>query len=294
MSDYLKFTLSKQKLSKSHSRNRSIFGKQSGNELLNSNYSKNPIFGSTNKKWSNQGDRSFFLSKANANIPLRKANVKLSSSIDKSHELSTTKVNFKIKGPILRKHSASKPKPKETTDIMPNIPKSISADKSLKMSSSNFNRQKSIKMIFSAKSRPGKKLGSTKINQDSFLCITNCQAVNFNIYAVFDGHGEVGHKVSDFVKEYFKNNFIDEKCFSRSSIKNSAQIIEIMQKNDFALIKELFLKCSAALRSSYIETNLSGTTAVITFVIDNTLITANAGDSRAVIYKSSKNSAVFI
>ncbi len=48
---------------------------------------------------------------------------------------------------------------------------------------------------------PGFSDGRTKTNQDSFYVnISVHQSTKCSLYAVFDGHGPLGHKVSDFLK----------------------------------------------------------------------------------------------
>ena len=49
-----------------------------------------------------------------------------------------------------------------------------------------------------------------KINQDSYLIKENIFKENYNIYGVFDGHGENGHHVSKYVSEYMNEYFSDK------------------------------------------------------------------------------------
>ena len=40
--------------------------------------------------------------------------------------------------------------------------------------------------------------GRNKINQDSYLMLTNINGItNYNVFAIFDGHGTDGHLVSN-------------------------------------------------------------------------------------------------
>lgn len=58
-----------------------------------------------------------------------------------------------------------------------------------------------------SKSMPGYSDGKLKINQDVAHCITaykGCQSCG--IFAVFDGHGSLGHKVSEFLKNTLKGS----------------------------------------------------------------------------------------
>ena len=49
-----------------------------------------------------------------------------------------------------------------------------------------------------------------KINQNSYLIKKNIFKENFNIYGVFDGHGENGHQVSKYVSDYMNEYFSDK------------------------------------------------------------------------------------
>lgn len=53
-----------------------------------------------------------------------------------------------------------------------------------------------------AKTMPGYSEGKTKTNQDAiYVNLSIKDATNSAIFAVFDGHGTLGHRVSDFLKD---------------------------------------------------------------------------------------------
>lgn len=54
-----------------------------------------------------------------------------------------------------------------------------------------------------SKTQPGFSEGKTKTNQDMIVAKTSIkESQNAAVFAVFDGHGAFGHKVSGFLKEH--------------------------------------------------------------------------------------------
>ena len=46
---------------------------------------------------------------------------------------------------------------------------------------------------------------TAKINQDNYIYLTNIFDIyDFSIFGVFDGHGDNGHLVSQYISDYFK------------------------------------------------------------------------------------------
>ena len=85
--------------------------------------------------------------------------------------------------------------------------------KSFSFFKNNIRKQNSLEKKFIKKycalSEAGKdSYGMTKINQDSYLVLTNINSlINFNVFAVFDGHGPQGHLVSQYLVKYFTDFF---------------------------------------------------------------------------------------
>ena len=135
----------------------------------------------------------------------------------------------------------------------------------------------------SYKSLPGKiNSFQSKINQDSFLIITNILGIaGFCLFGVFDGHGTVGHLVSDFCKKFFEVFFTDKENYKSL---NKDDIYESLVEHEYSIIKNAFNHCEKALGSKDLkfDTTLSGTTANIVISIGNKIICANSGDSRAI------------
>jgi len=173
------------------------------------------------------------------------------------------------------------------------IPSNNHIKKSLALSTPIIKNEikKSISCI-SYKSLPGKINSSvTKINQDSFLIMTNILGVNgYSIMAVFDGHGSVGHLVSDYCKKFFETFFNKKEIYlSKNNKSNSSNGMSInsiyhsLVDDSYSLINSVFNLCENSLtKDVQFNSNLSGCTAVVVFCVGEKLICANAGDSRAI------------
>ena len=130
--------------------------------------------------------------------------------------------------------------------------------------------------------------GLTKINQDSYLELTNINNnPNFNIFGVFDGHGSKGHLVSQFIVNYLKNYFTSENSpFINLSYD---EIYNTIKKDDYNFIKKLLLNSEEKLlQQKDIDSNFSGTTCNLIIHINNKIICSNIGDSRSIMVKSHK------
>ena len=128
--------------------------------------------------------------------------------------------------------------------------------------------------------------GFTKVNQDSFLVLQNeYNLKDFNIFSVMDGHGVNGHLVSRFTTKYFTSFFKNNKKMN-SYNENEDVIYYRLKKNDSDIIKRLFRHAEKDLgKNSDIDANFSGTTCVMVFQVGEKLLTANVGDSRAILVK---------
>ena len=132
--------------------------------------------------------------------------------------------------------------------------------------------------------------GFKKRNQDSFVIERNINGIyNFNIFGVLDGHGDDGHYVSQFVSRFIinsiKNNSIIKKCTTPK------EIYEKIILNKYKLIENIFLDADMQIRKEKFDYKGSGTTCIIIIQLEEKIICANTGDSRAIIVydKSSSN-----
>lgn len=111
--------------------------------------------------------------------------------------------------------------------------------------------------------------GTRKINQDSFVFHTNYgKKSDRYLLGVCDGHGMNGHLVSGFVKEALPVYLLADPSFETD--------LHHAMTNAFEL-------CHQKLLVGDVDCRFSGTTTAIVMIDGNKVITANAGDSRAVI-----------
>ena len=130
---------------------------------------------------------------------------------------------------------------------------------------------------------PGKTInGQIKLNQDSYIIKRDINNIkNFNIFAVFDGHGFNGHIIS----EYLKENLI-KKLANHPRLKvldNLENIYSQFNDNKFKIIKELFYEIDNEILNLNINKDLSGSTCTLLIQIGDKIINANIGDSKAIL-----------
>ena len=149
-----------------------------------------------------------------------------------------------------------------------------------------------------ATSEAGLDDGIKKINQDVYIHEKNINGIlNFNIFGVLDGHGDFGHLASNFTKRYILNKITNHPRIK--ILKNNKKIYNELIKNNHQLITNIFLDADTQIKKEKFDCEMSGTTCVIVIQLDENLICANTGDSRAIlVYDESqsnnlKNSKVF-
>jgi len=111
-------------------------------------------------------------------------------------------------------------------------------------------------------------------NQDSWFVL---KMDNFSIYAVFDGHGQKGHDVSNFVKENLPKLIIRDPRFKTDEMP--AMLTDVFKKTQSLV--------TTADRMKKLSAQMSGTTATVC-VHDHThnkLTVAHVADSTAVLGK---------
>ena len=196
----------------------------------------------------------------------RKINTREKTSLitSKRYELDSKNIDLNKKIP---KNNSKKD--------LSNIPKKTF----VKKTSQKFNYIKSCSFIsISGENDEGHK----KLNQDTFIIKRNINGIlNFNIFGVLDGHGEHGHYVSQFVSRFIfnsiKNNPTIKKCTS------TEEIYEKIIPNNYKLIENIFLDADMQIRKEKFDYRTSGTTCIIIIQLNQKIICANVGDSRAII-----------
>jgi serine/threonine protein phosphatase PrpC len=130
-------------------------------------------------------------------------------------------------------------------------------------------------MRFAVRTRAGvMHNGMRKINQDSFIAHSNFgKKKDRYFFGVCDGHGMNGHFVSGFVKETLPIYMLADPHFENDP-KNA-------MVNAFELCHQKLLVCD-------FDCKFSGTTCMTLLMDGNRIITANAGDSRAIMGQYTK------
>ena len=132
-------------------------------------------------------------------------------------------------------------------------------------------------------SAPGKdSFGKRKINQDLHLVKINMNNIEgFNLFGVLDGHGENGHMVSRFTRDFILEEI--ENNIKKLNTKSLQEIYASLKKDNYSIIKNAYQKVDEGISKQKFNSNFSGSTCVIVFQIGNNLICANVGDSRAIL-----------
>ena len=141
-----------------------------------------------------------------------------------------------------------------------------------------------------------------KINQDSFLTLEKIFENLLNIFGIFDGHGQNGHLISSLVSKFLNNYLINKENYSfqknnsddsdsesslssQDIIINNELLSKLFSSEDFIknIINELDIKAN----ESNFDLQFSGTTCLLLFILNDTLICSNIGDSMCVLFNCS-------
>ncbi|RLN93409.1 hypothetical protein BBJ28_00006928 [Nothophytophthora sp. Chile5] len=113
-----------------------------------------------------------------------------------------------------------------------------------------------------------------KKNQDAMVIRYDAETQSL-LLCVFDGHGEAGDGVSGAIRDRFALELFKHPKFARNSS------IEHDPESLYAAIADSLRTLElAVLRDPSIDTEFSGTTAVVTVIRDNLVVVGNVGDSR--------------
>jgi len=138
---------------------------------------------------------------------------------------------------------------------------------------------------------PGRtKDGQLKLNQDSYIIQRDINYIkNFNIFAIFDGHGFNGNIISEYLKENLINKIGQHPQIK--SLKNLEYIYSQFVKDNYKIIREIFFELDNELLNNekLIDINLSGSTCILLIQIGDNIISANIGDSKAILVYEDTN-----
>ena len=136
---------------------------------------------------------------------------------------------------------------------------------------------------------PGKTInGQIKLNQDSYIIKRDINNIkNFNIFAVFDGHGFNGHIISEYLKENLIKKIVNHPRLK--VLDNLENIYSQLCDNKCKIIKELFYEIDNEILNLNINKDLSGSTCTLLIQIGDKIINANIGDSKAILVYEDDN-----
>ena len=133
--------------------------------------------------------------------------------------------------------------------------------------------------------------GVEGINQDSFIQLLSINGnKKFHLFGVMDGHGINGHIISKYVSRFISEYIISDKCKKIfKKCKTNEDIYKILTRKNYSFINKLISDChnSLANNNNY-ECNISGSTCLLIFIIENNLICVNVGNSRAILLEKTE------
>ena len=131
--------------------------------------------------------------------------------------------------------------------------------------------------------------GLNKINQDSYISLTNINNIkDFNIFAVLDGHGPEGHKISKYAAQALIKYILSLP--SIKSVQDLETIYYNLHQNNFQIIKQAFMTVDRQiLNNNNIDTKYSGSTCIFLIILGNHIISASIGDSRGILIYDEDN-----
>ncbi|KAJ1540218.1 hypothetical protein HK096_011285, partial [Nowakowskiella sp. JEL0078] len=107
--------------------------------------------------------------------------------------------------------------------------------------------------------------------RDNFFGLPDCY-----LFAVFDGHGSEGAKVSGFAKKMLPELLL--------------QVKDIFVRDPVIALKNVFAALNAKLNDTpSIDTYMSGTTAVVVIILSRKMVVCCLGDSKAVLGQRSSS-----
>ena len=235
-----------------------------------------------------------------------KGEIVLTNTSKTSSNLKSKKVS---KSPLTKNHSASKNN--ITVSVAHSYQNPIKINKTLKEYPNHvnlINKANSASKIVINKEEPkkisviknGKKIsqidslsqkgfagqGVKKENQDRYFIHYNLNNETSSIFmGVCDGHGLYGHEVSEYL-----SSILPKELDSLLKVQSTPSISDLPIEEINTIITNTFIKVNSnIILCDTLDTSFSGSTCSSLIITPSKLICANAGDSRCVIGKQSKN-----
>ncbi len=200
--------------------------------------------------------------------------------------------------------------PSNNTNLSNNVKSLVLGSSSVLSEEKDYLLKKPLINKYAFKSKAGMTFdGNIKTNQDSFLAKTKIFGLeNYSVFGVFDGHGMHGHFVSNLIKLFFSDYFsridlflskekissvnqgqrLNKLTYNYNNILKEETVLEKLKEKSYFLIKNSFSLAESTLSQSKYETSFSGATSVVVIILDDKIICANAGDSRAILIVDSQ------
>jgi serine/threonine protein phosphatase PrpC len=124
--------------------------------------------------------------------------------------------------------------------------------------------------------------GNKKTNQDTYVIERNVNGIlNFNIFGVMDGHGDDGHFASQFVSRYVVHRIKTHPLIKK--LDEPQEIYNALISNGYDIIANIYLDADIQIQKEKFDCTRSGTTIVLVIQLEEHIICANTGDSRAIL-----------
>ena len=147
-------------------------------------------------------------------------------------------------------------------------------------------------ILSSVLSKPGLCDEKEKTNQDSYLIKENLFCLGFHLYGIFDGHGENGHLISKYISKFINDFYSEESNYANINDNTSSKKSEnkIFLDNYTKIIKNQKNNLDTMINSKIsFDISQSGSTSLLLFLTDNTLICSNVGDSECYLFNCSED-----
>ena len=139
-------------------------------------------------------------------------------------------------------------------------------------------------------SKAGLSDGNIKTNQDRYMIINNPFNIkNSAFFGIMDGHGESGDMIAEYILNEFNKVFNDKSNFISTELSSNS-IYHKLHKKEYSFIKRKFNEIDEDIsRNKNFDSDFSGSTCNILMLINNSIICANVGDSRAIVVEMDDN-----